>query len=226
VPIDHLPFERAPAPERFADPPPDFEDDFDELRALPPDDLFEDVLEPALFDLDERDERPLAPEALEAVLFDFDAEPLDLDEPAFVRLDVPDLLFRVEGDVSVLLDVLLPEERELLLFDEADLPFPLLDFRPPDDDLPVDFVPGERPVARFEVPDAWVPAMVDCTTFAAPSTAPIAAPAISVPAASAAFASNPLFFRPLVFFDVPDARFVDVPFFAFVVAIYLPLARF
>lgn len=164
----------------------------------------------------------------------FEAPPFDdeREPPVFEDGPLDDVLFEEEP---------LREEPEDLLL----LP-PVADF-PPDerDELDLD-EPRERPLDEPEVlreeglfdadgrpeslpllrPPPEVPpcapaANADCTTLAAPSTAPIAAAVAMLPAASAALASSPGLFA------FREVRFVEVLFFDFdfVDAICLPLVR-
>jgi hypothetical protein len=242
-----------PALDDFEDPP-DLDPDADLFDEDPPerpfeDDLVELLLEEPLFEVADREVPPLDEDDRELPLLDEEEEPLRFDEAPeallpdeLLRLDPddepdellrfapeeePDELLRFDPDDELLLPPadLLPDEREdEPLFDEDfERPFPPLALLRDVDDPP-DFELRDPP--REERPPApAVSAIVDCTTFAAPSTAPIAAPAISVPAASAALASKPSFLRLLPLRDELDDRFDEVLFFPFVVAIYLPLAR-
>jgi hypothetical protein len=194
--------------------------------------LFELLFDELLFDDEDREPPPILDD--DEPRFDDEREE---DEPEdFLVLPDEELFFEPDDELllpdDLLPDVLLPEERderdlvELLLdveperpplFDgEAERPLPPLELlREDDDELPLRDPPLETPVC--------VPAIADCTTFAAPSTAPIAAPATMLPAASAAFESSPLFFR------LPEDRFDEIflldelLFFDFVAAIVFPL---
>ncbi|MFL6469183.1 MAG: hypothetical protein ACJ72Z_14595 [Pyrinomonadaceae bacterium] len=161
---------------------------------------------------------------LEPVLDDFAllpvfarlVEPVDPDLAEEVDLRVPLDDFGFDA-----VDLLLPDREPPL--DEADLPFPdreLLLEDPDrllaDDVFDEDDLPDEvRPLLVLERPVDFpaVSAIADCTTVAAPSTAPIAAPATILPAASAAFESIPLLERRF------DDLLLELLFFVFVVAI-------
>ena len=202
----------------------------------PEDDLLELLFDDALFEEEERelplfddadDPLRLADDPVEDLLPDERLELLPLEPDELLRFapeEEPDELLRFFAPDDELLlppDDLVPEDRDEPLFD-ADLlrPFPVLELLRDVDD-PLDLEPRNPP--REERPPApAVSAIVAWTTFAAPSTAPIAAPAIRVPAASAAFASKPSFLRLLPAFDELDDRLDEVLFFPFVVAIYSP----
>jgi hypothetical protein len=222
------------------DEPPEREPETDFLADDPPErpllGLFELLFDELLFDDEDREPPPV---------LDDDEPRLDdereEDEPEdFLVLPDDELFFEPDDELllpdGLLLDVLLPEERdepdpvELLLDveparpplfdDEPERPFPPPELlRGDDDELPLLEPPCDPPLDA----SACVPAIADCTTVAAPSTAPIAAPATMLPAASAAFESRPLFFR------LPEDRFdelflLDEPlFFDFVVAISFPM---
>jgi hypothetical protein len=231
------------------DEPPDLDPEADFLAEDPPerpfDVLLELLLDDPLFDDEDRelplfaaeDDRVLPP------LFDED-EPRFEEEPLFeaeLRDDEPDDFLELPDEELFFEpddELLLPEDLLLEERDEPDFAEPLLDDepeRPPlfDEDEPERPFPplellredDEEPPLREPPRDApvCVPAIADWTTVAAPSTAPIAAPATMLPAASAAFDSRPLFFR------LPEDRFdelvlFDEPlFFDFVVAIFFPM---
>ena len=225
---DELPEDFFPVPEDLDDPPDlALEADFldEEFPERPPeDDLLELLFDDPLFEEEER----------ELPLFDDADDPLRLaDDPVedllpeerleLLPLEPDELLRFFAPDDELLLppDDLVPDDRDEPLFD-ADLlrPFPVLELLRDVDD-PLDLEPSDPP--REERPPApAVSAIVAWTTLAAPSTAPIAAPAMRVPAASAAFASKPSFLRLLPAFDELDDRLDEVLLFPFVVAIYSP----
>lgn len=165
-------------------PPLFLEDDPDELR-------FEEVPDapPLVEELrfaDERDELLFADEPLaDLPLLEREEPPLDaLDRLPLAERDEPppeeaELCLPFDPD-----DALLPAERDLSL----PLDLPAGDVRFTDELRDDDFAPS--PDARS--PPLIFEANADCTTFAAPSTAPIAALVKSVPATSAALDNRPL----------------------------------
>lgn len=157
-------------------PPLFFEDEPDELRfeVEPDEPLFIDEPREDLL-LADRDELPPEPPELFRLVEREEPPP----DEAELRLpfDADDELFEVERELPLPLDLrsldFPDDERELPRDDE------LLDdaFDPPLDELSLPLM--------FD-------ANADCTTLAAPSTAPIAALVRSVPAASAALDNKPL----------------------------------
>ena len=151
-------------------PPLFFEDEPDELRfeVEPDEPLFaDDVLEDLLFD--ERDEPP--PEALERLPLAERDEPPPDEAEFFLPFDPEDALLPMVRDFPLPLD--LPADDDERFADE-----------PRDDDFAL-------PPEELSLP-LMFDANADCTTLAAPSTAPIAALVRSVPAASAALDNKPL----------------------------------
>ena len=227
-------FLAAEAPERLLEERPEAlfeeplfdEDDFepplfdDEERELPLP-LFDDVeRELPLFDEDDRelplfeeDDPLFEEEPFDEEPFDEDPEALRLDDPEEPLRDVPeDLLLLPPLEDFPLDDFEDPDDFEEPLLDE-DPERPPLELRRDDEDPPE---PDRlEPLVDPPLPPAAFAANADCTTFAAPSTAPIAAAVARLPAASAAFANKPLlsFLREDPFDDV---LFFD---FDFVVAI-------
>jgi hypothetical protein len=234
--LDAEPFERLLDDDRLDplldEPPP--EPLFDAERDPPPELLFAVERDPLPFEAE-----PLVP-LLADVPDDFRLVERDdppRDEPADLLLLPPegfeleppeDLELEVRDDPLLLpLEDLPPPDLDEPLFEvEPDRPLPPLELLLLDDEV---FDDDERPDVdrpRLPPPDdvepslLTLPAIAVCRTFAAPSTAPIAAPATILPAASAALVSSPS-----LFLREPDDLFELLLFCVFVVAIRLPLFR-